>query len=269
MGIPGESWCRINATIEVLSDPNELARTAAQLIVDRGRDALSKSDAFTVAVSGGSTPKLLYELLANQFNTQIDWKQTHFFWTDERHISPEHKDSNYRMVAEAMLSRVPVPPTNVHRMLAELPDAADVANDYEVQLKSFFKLSSDALPRFDLILLGLGEDGHTASIFPCSEVTSVDRRLVISPWVPKLNSYRITLTLPVLNNAKRVIFLVSGEAKANILKEVLQGEASRFPAQSIEPTNGKLIWLTDRAAANKLNKAVTRHRTPRRTATEG
>jgi 6-phosphogluconolactonase len=242
----------IEPAIEVLSNPDELARTAAQLFVERGRHALSRNEVFTVALSGGSTPKLLYELLANQFSEQIAWQQTHFFWTDERHVSPGSADSNYRMVDEAMLKHVSVPPTNVHRILAELPNTEDVANDYEVQLQTFFKLSIDALPQFDLILLGIGEDGHTASIFPCSEVEKESRRLVVAPWIPKLNSYRITLTLPVLNNARAIVFLVTGEAKAEILKEVLQGGPSQFPAQAIQPASGELIWLTDRAAASKL-----------------
>lgn len=245
----------IKPIIEILSDADELASRAAQLIFDRSREALAKNNTFTVALSGGSTPKRLYELLAKpeEFPFQLPWEQTHFFWTDERPVGPDHPDSNYGMTNEALLRYVELPKGNVHRIYGELASAEEAAKDYEAEMRSHFKLAADELPRFDLILLGLGEDGHTASIFPGTDVLTETRRLVSSLWVQKLNSYRITMTLPVLNNAATIVFLVSGAAKASIIHEVLEGEPSRFPAQAVQPTNGDLIWLLDKPAASKLN----------------
>lgn len=228
---------------------------AAQLIFDRSREALAKNNSFTLALSGGSTPKRLYELLAKQneeLALQLPWEQTHFFWTDERPVGPDHPDSNYRMTNDALLRHVELPNGNVHRIYGELPSAEEAAKAYEAELRSHFNLAAYEFPRFDLILLGLGEDGHTASIFPDTEALNETQRLVSAPWVQKLNSYRITMTLPVLNNATTIIFLVSGATKALIVHEVLQGDPSRFPAQAIHPTNGDLIWLLDKAAASNL-----------------
>ena len=239
--------------IEIFTNTAELARAAAHSFLAHSRDAESKRGNFTVALSGGSTPKSLYKLLADpneEFRDQLLWDRTHFFWTDERHVGPDHPDSNYRMANEAMLAHVPVPNVNVHRMPGERTNAEEAALDYESEIVTFF--AKDGLPRFDLILLGLGTDGHTASIFPGSEVLQEKRRLIAAPWVDKLNSYRLTMTLPLLNNAATIAFLVSGTEKAEILREVLQGAPSRFPAQEIKPTNGELNWLVDSAAAEKL-----------------
>ena len=241
--------------VEILSDADELAYVAAQLILVRSREALGKSKVFNLALSGGSTPKRLYELLAaehKELRPRLPWDQTHFFWTDERPVGPDHKDSNYRMTNDALLRHLELPEGNVHRIQGESSSAEEAAKAYEAELRSHFKLAADELPRFDLILLGLGEDGHTASIFPGTEAPRETHRLTSSPWVEKLNSYRITMTLPVLNNAATIVFLVSGEAKASMIHEVLEGEPSRFPAQAVQPTNGELIWLIDRGAASKL-----------------
>ena len=179
------------------------------------------------------------------FRDQIPWSSTHFFWSDERHVPPDHPDSNYRMANEALLAHVPVPQNNVHRVLSENQNAAAVAEAYETVL---WALSEDGLPRLDLILLGLGTDGHTASIFPGSEVLHETKRLVAAPWVEKLNTYRITMTLPLLNNGASVVFLVSGKEKDGIVKEVLEGPP-KYPAQAVRPTNGELLWLLDKDAA--------------------
>ena len=220
--------------IRVFENSRELARSAAEHLA-----ALAP---LTVALSGGSTPKILYQVLAEEFREQIPWSRTHFFWSDERHVPPDHPDSNYRMAYEALLSRVPVPESNVHRVHSENPSAQEAANEYEKII----------VPRLDLILLGLGTDGHTASIFPGSEVLHETKRLVAAPWVEKLNAYRITMTLPLLNNGASIVFLVSGAEKAEIVKEVLEGP-KKYPAQFVQPTGGELIWMLDRDAAAGLN----------------
>jgi 6-phosphogluconolactonase len=224
--------------IRVFENSRELARGAAEHFV-----ALAQKDSFTVALSGGSTPKVLYQVLAEEFREQVLWSKVQFFWSDERHVPPDHPDSNYRMAHEALLSRVPVLESNVHRVRSENPSAQEAADEYEKII----------VPRLDLILLGLGTDGHTASIFPGSEVLHETKRLIAAPWVEKLNAYRITMTLPLLNNGASVLFLVSGAEKVEIVKEVLEGP-QKYPAQFVQPTNGELIWMLDRDAARNLNR---------------
>lgn len=243
--------------LQIVDDSNQLARTAAGLITDRILETTARGQLFSIALSGGSTPKSLYELLANpaaEFRARIHWDQVHFFWTDERNVPPDDRDSNYRMAFEAMLSHVPVSPLNVHRVRTEVGDTNDAASDYEKQLCDFFTLEPGEFPSFDLILLGLGTDGHTASIFPASSLLHERDRLVANPWVESLRSYRITLTLPVLNNGQLVLFLVSGEEKAKTLRDVLQTQPNpdRLPAQAVNPTKGELLWLVDAAAAKLL-----------------
>jgi 6-phosphogluconolactonase len=226
--------------IEIFGNPQELARGAAEYFVARSSEAVAQKGFFTVALSGGSTPKALYQLLAESFQAQAPWSRTHFFWSDERHVPPDHPDSNYRMTNEAMLSHVPVPEGNVHRIHGENPDAAEAAREYE-----------QTVQQLDLILLGLGPDGHTASIFPGSEVLHETVRLVAAPWVEKFNTYRITMTLPLLNSGASVLFLVSGAEKAEILKEVIEGP-KKYPAQFVQPTHGQLLWMLDKDAASRL-----------------
>ena len=229
--------------IQIFPSSRDLARAAAEHFVARKPR--------TVALSGGSTPKLLFELLADPsepFCDQIAWSNTHFFWSDERHVPPDHPDSNYRMANEAMLSRVPVATNNVHRVPTENTSATEAATEYE---QTLIKITQQTLPRLDLILLGLGTDGHTASIFPGSEVLHETKRLVAAPWVEKFQTYRITMTLPVLNNGASVVFLVSGSEKATIVKEVLQGP-EKYPAQAVKPINGELLWMLDEDAASDI-----------------
>jgi 6-phosphogluconolactonase len=245
--------------LHVCADSTELARVAAKHLIEQSNAAVAERNSFTLALSGGSTPKHLYELLADPsqpFFHQLPWNKTQFFWTDERYVSPDHPDSNYRMVNEAMLLHVPVPKENVHRFESEFPIAIDVAKQYEKTLKNVFHLTPGAVPRFDVILLGLGSDGHTASLFPGSDVIHERQHLVASPWVERLNSYRVTLTLPVLNAAVFVLFLVSGNEKAEILSTVLRSEydPERLPAQAVEPDNGFLLWLVDQPAARLLDQ---------------
>jgi len=228
---------------KVFADPAAVARAAAEHFVS----LQPKS----VALSGGSTPRVLYELLADPsepFRAQIAWDETHFFFTDERHVPPDHPDSNYRMVNEALFSRVPVHPGNIHRIPAERSDANDAAQAYESDLR---RSLGAGIPSFDVILLGLGEDGHTASLFPHSSALNETERLVVAPYVEKLKACRITMTLPVLNNGKSVVFLVTGESKAEILREVITStrQTNLYPAQAISPTSGAVSWLVDKAAA--------------------
>lgn len=238
--------------IQNFKSAEELARAAAEYLVARRPK--------TVALSGGSTPKLLYQILTNEpFRERVPWAQTHFFWSDERHVPPDHPESNYRMANEALLSHVPVPPDNVHRIPSENPNAADAASDYE---RTLINVTGSNLPRLDLILLGLGPDGHTASIFPGSDVLNETERLVAAPWVEKLKTYRITMTLPLINNAAAVVFLVSGAEKAEIVRDVLEGP-KQYPAQYVNPSSGELLWMLDKDAAAKLQLPTERSAKPR------
>ncbi len=216
-----------------------------------------------MALAGGATPRDLYQLLATpEFSSQIDWRRTHLFWGDERAVPPNDPDSNFRMANEALISRVAIPHENVHRISAEMsPDIA--ARDYEQTLANFFlpdNLSplltekDQAQPRFDLILLGLGEDAHTASLFPHSAALHETKRWVVSNYVEKLETYRITLTPPVLNSAANVLFLVAGAEKADAVHAVLRGERhpEEFPAQLVQPIDGRVVWLLDQQASAKL-----------------
>jgi 6-phosphogluconolactonase len=241
--------------VRIFDGASELMRAAADEIALAARRAVDERDRFTWALAGGSTPRTVYELLASDFyRERMPWSAIHFFWGDERHVPPDHPDSNFRMAREAMLDRVPVPAENVHRIPAEEPDAQRAAAAYESTLRSFFVLSSGDWPRFDLILLGLGKDGHTASLFPGGGAVRERERLVVAPWVEAQKTFRITLTAPVLNHARRAMFLVSGEEKAEALHAVLEGarEPERYPAQIVE---GNRLWMVDRAAARLLKNA--------------
>ncbi len=245
--------------IQVATNAQELSRLAAEQFVHLAVEAVRAKRLFTVALAGGSTPRSLYALLANEkepYRAQLPWERIHFFWGDERHVPSDHPDSNYRMASETMLANVPVPLENVHRIKSENADAAKAADEYDQTLRKFFRVAEGQLPRFDLILLGMGPDAHTASIFPGTDVINEKNRLVVAPWVEKFKSYRITLTPPVLNNAAAVIFLVNGTEKAKVLREVLEGghQPERLPAQLIRPNKGKVLWLVDQEAAHLLSE---------------
>lgn len=243
-----------SAEIRILTAPQELFAAAAEEVIRAANEAVGARGKFTLALSGGSTPKALYNLLATNARTALPWDHMYFFWGDERHVPPTDPDSNYRMVNEAMLSKVPVPPANVFRVEAENPDASAAAAAYDQTLRKFFQLDANGVPRFDLILLGMGPDGHTASLFPGTEGLKEKSRLVIANWVEKLKTHRLSFTLPVLNAAHTVAFLVSGTDKASALKAVLEGNESgeQYPAKLVQPKDGKLIWFLDRAAASGL-----------------
>jgi len=242
-------------TREILIEPNPegVAAAAASEFLQQAVAAVRAKSLFAVALSGGSTPRTLYSLLASDaYRDRLPWDNIDFFWGDERHVPPDDPDSNYRMAREAMLSKVPVPAANIHRVKAEEGDAAAVAAQYELGLRTFFQTPDGQFPRFDLVLLGMGPDGHTASLFPGTAALGERQRLVVANRVEKLDTYRITLTLPVLNNAACVMFLVTGEDKAQVLKEVLEGEPDRYPSQLVKPVNGRLIWVVEQSAASLL-----------------
>ena len=246
----------MSSSVEVrrLTTPQELFEAAAEELVHSANQVVGERGRFTFALAGGSTPKSLYTLLATNARTSLPWDRTFFFWSDERYVPPTDPDSNYRMVQEAMLAKVSVPAGNVFRVPAELADAAAAAEAYEQTLRKFFALQPGQFPRFDLILLGMGPDGHTASLFPETAALREKSRLVVANWVEKLKTSRITFTLPVLNAGHCVAFLVSGTDKAPALKSVLEGDApsEQFPAKLVRPSDGKLIWFVDRAAASEL-----------------
>ncbi len=235
------------------ADAAALARQAADLFTTLATEAAQEYRSLSVALGGGSTPKAMYELLASvAYRERIQWPLIHFFWGDERYVPADHPDSNYHMAYDALLSKVPVPAANIHRMATENPDEEAAARAAEADLRAHFKLEAEGLPRFDLILLGLGDDGHTASLFPGKAALAVTDRLVVATPPGRLPPPvdRLTLTLPVINAAAQVVFLVAGAGKAAALKGVLHPVAGEdLPAARVRPTDGTLLWLTDRAAA--------------------
>ncbi|MGA7684838.1 MAG: 6-phosphogluconolactonase [Terriglobales bacterium] len=242
----------LTRTIEVATTAADLFHAAAEEFSRVGRQAIGAQGRFAVALSGGSTPRSLYSLLASSY-ADFPWARTYFFFGDERHVPPTDPESNYRMVNESLFSKVAIPAQNVFRVKAENPDAAAAAADYEAQLRKFFELKPNQFPRFDLIFLGLGPDGHTASLFPDSEGLKETAKLVIANRVEKFKTDRISFTFPVLNNAAEVIFLASGSDKAEMVREVLEGKPTPpLPAQQVQPTNGRLLWMLDESAAAKL-----------------
>jgi 6-phosphogluconolactonase len=247
----------MSTSVEIrrLTTPQDLFQAAAEEVIRVASEAVAKRGRFTIALSGGSTPKNLFNLIAANASGSLPWPQIFFFWGDERHVPPTDPESNYRMAQETLLSKVPVPPGNIFRIPTENPNADAAAAAYEQTLRKFFEVDAGKFPRFDLILLGMGPDGHTASLFPETTALQEKSRLVVANWVEKLNTSRITLTLPVLNAARRVAFLVSGADKATVLREVLEGKGpgERYPSKLVQPSDGKLIWFVDRAAASELS----------------
>lgn len=246
--------------LRVVADPAALAREAAARFATIATAAVSRSGRFTVALAGGSTPKLLYSLLtAEPYATRLPWGETHVFWGDERAVPPAHPDSNFGMAMATLLSRVPIPADQIHRMQAERVDLDAAASEYEAEIASAFAVTATGGPvSFNLILLGLGPDGHTASLFPYTRALQETTRWVVSNYIYKLKANRMTLTAPILNRAATILFLVSGAEKAFTLQAVLEGpqDLERLPAQLIRPVDGRVVWLVDQAAAGRLgNKA--------------
>jgi 6-phosphogluconolactonase len=237
--------------IVVLPDSDTLAHEAARRFVELAVEAVDSRGRFSVALSGGSTPRALYRLLAEEPQRgQIPWKGVHLFWGDERCVPPDDPGSSFRVADEAFISRVPLPSDNVHRVRGELaPEVA--ARAYANALDDFF---CGPHARLDLVLLGLGEDGHTASLFPGSDALHETARLIaaVRAHYQDRPADRVTLTLPAINSARHVLFLVTGSGKARIAQAVLEGDQGLYPAQQVRPTAGALTWLLDAAAASRL-----------------
>ena len=246
--------------VRILNNIDTIAKRAAQEFVQSATKAVAEKGSFTVALSGGSTPKILYSLLANDtaLRAQLPWDKMYLYFGDERSVGPDHPDSNYRMANETMLSKVPLRPEQVFRVKGEYKDTEKAAQEYEQALRASFKIAEGQFPRFDLVLLGMGNEGHTASLFPGTKALHETKRLVVRNWVGKLYTTRITLTAPAINNAVRVIFMITGADKALALKGVLEGpyEPEQLPAQMIQPSKGELLWLVDTIAGGMLSIGV-------------
>ncbi len=242
--------------VECFVDATTLQREAANTIAQLLHEAVAQRGNASLVLSGGSTPKAVYELLgAEPLRSQVAWSKVHVFWGDERCVPPTHPDSNFRMAHSALLEKIEIPATNIHRIQAEQHPGAAAAS-YEEELRTFFRLKASPAPQFDVTLLGMGEDGHTASLFPNTTILSETERLVADVFVPTFNAHRISMTFPALNTSRTIVFLITGKSKAEILRAVLEGEPNRFPAQRIQPTNGRLVWYVDKAAAAKLKRKL-------------
>lgn len=236
--------------LEILGDSDALFRRATREFVRLAREAVATHGRFTVALSGGSTPRGLFAMLARELET-VPWERMHVCWSDERHVAPDDPASNYALARRTLLAHVPVPDAQVHRVPTELPDAGAAAEAYEQALRALLPPTA----RFDLVLLGLGADGHTASLFPHSPALAERERWVRDAPGPPPVTTRITLTPPVLNAAAEVMFLVSGIEKAPAVRAVLEGrhDPARWPAQAIRPADGRVLWLLDTAAGRELD----------------
>lgn len=243
-----------SSRVEVLSDSEALSHKAAETFVNGSKKSVAERGRFAAAISGGSTPTRLYTLLGTSaYRDRVDWQHVHLFWVDERCVPKEHEKSNFRIAFDALLSRAPVPDGNIHRIKGEeVPEKA--ARDYERVMRRFFGISW--MPMFDLVILGVGKDGHTASLFPGSKSLEETARLAVPVYLDEPDLNRVTLTLPVLNHAFQIVFLVTGRSKADILSAILEDEEKkkRFPAGLVRPVEGSLTWLIDRDAAEKLNR---------------
>jgi 6-phosphogluconolactonase len=247
--------------VRILKDGAAIARLAADKFVELAQAAVNERGAFSVALAGGSTPKLLYSLLATDsgLRAKVPWDKMHLFFGDERHVGPEDAQSNFRMASETMISKAPVKPEQVHRMKGEYPDAEKAAREYEQELRAHFGLKEGELPRFDLVLVGMGDEGHCLSLFPGTKALHAPAgRTAVSNWVGKLFTDRITIAGPVANNAATILFTVTGKEKALALKGVLEGpyEPEQLPSQLLQPTNGTLLWLVDEAAGSMLSSGI-------------
>ena len=242
------------ATVQIHASPGGLARAAASLFAERAAAAVSLRGRFTAALSGGRTPESLYTLLAKApFASKIPWDQVHLFWGDERCVPPDHVDSNYRLVRELLIDRVPIPPANIHRIRGEM-DPVEAAALYEGVLRDFFGKHGEPFPAIDVVLLGLGEDGHTASLFPGTGPIRETARWVAGHYVDARKGWRITLTPAAINAARTVVFIATGKIKAAAVRDVLDGpfRPEVLPAQAIRPSRGELRWMLDRDAAQLL-----------------
>jgi 6-phosphogluconolactonase len=247
----------VQPEIRILADGAAVAKRAALEFVEAAVTAVRERGSFSVALAGGTTPKALYSLLTADtiLRSQVPWDKIHLYFGDERHVGPDHPDSNFRMATEAMISKAPLKAEQVTRIKGEYPDTERAAREYEQELRANFKLKDGEYPRFDLLLAGMGNEGHTLSLFPGTKALHADGRIAVRNWVGKLYTERITITAPAANNATQIVFMVTGADKALALKGVLEGpfEPEQLPAQLLQPRNGKLLWLVDATAGGMLS----------------
>lgn len=244
----------LSVLLRIVENPEELAKEGAKLFMDAAAAAIAQQGRFSVALSGGSTPYRLFRHLGASYRQKIAWDRVHLFWSDERCVPRDHEQSNFRLAYDELISRIWIPAANVHRIKGELrPEEA--ARYYEADMKKHFDKD---MPSFDLILLGVGPDGHTASLFPGAEILRERQRLALPVFSDTALHWRVTLTLPVLNSAKQVLFLVTGRSKADIVSSLIGiNEADGYPAAMVRPSAGNIIWLVDRDAAAELPEAVS------------
>lgn len=236
----------------VFEDIEELTASAARLFVSLCAEAVEEKGFFAVVLSGGSTPKgLLKKLASARFRDKVRWDRVHFFWGDERSVPPDDEESNYGMAARELIAKVPIPLENIHRMRSELGPAR-AAREYEAEVRAFFSGRGATSPRFDLVFLGLGTDGHTLSLFPGTKAASERERLVVENYVGVLSSWRVTMTPALVNNAKVCVFMATGVQKREAVKEVFERGTTALPAGLIRPARGRLLWLVDRQSASGL-----------------
>ncbi len=251
---------QVKPEVRILLDAPAIANRCAQKFIEIAAAAVKEKGSFHVVLAGGSTPKLLYNLLVNEpaLRSQVPWDKMHFFFGDERHVKPDHPESNFRMASETMFEKSPLKPEQVTRMKGEYPEAAEAAKEYDQYLRTYYKVAEGQFPRFDLVLLGMGSEGHTASLFPGTKALRENRRIAVHNWVGKILMDRITLTAPAINHAANIIFMVTGADKAPALSAVLEHayEPDQLPAQLIQPLNGSLLWLVDTTAGSLLTRAI-------------
>jgi 6-phosphogluconolactonase len=246
----------MNPEVRVFQDLEFLSRASARIFLDQARRSIEERGRFLVALNGGSTPERLFQLLAAEKTGEMDWDRAHVFWGDERCVPPGESGSNYGQARELLLRQVNIPDGNIHRVQGEL-GPLEAAKDY-VRVLGQFASSPFEWPRFDLVLLGMGEDGHTASLFPGSPLAASDPAMAVTAHYQDRPAERVTLAPRVFNSARLILFMVVGAGKAQALVRVLTGlhQPELYPAQRIEPKDGKLVWMVDQAAASQLPKNV-------------
>ena len=238
--------------IDIVKNPEQLCRRAASWILDIAKKSMEEHGKFHLALAGGNTPRALYQLLASdEFANRIDWQHTNFYFGDERAVPLDHEDSNFRMVHEAMLDKLAIPATNIFPLITDLSHLDNSAQHYEKILHRELPCADDGVPVLDLVLLGMGDDGHTASLFPGTEILQEQERLVAVVYVEKLHSWRVSFTYPLINHARNIAILVTGESKAAKIQQVLQDRSGTNPVEHVKP-NGELIWFVDEGAAKLL-----------------
>jgi 6-phosphogluconolactonase len=242
--------CRPN--VRVFDSKDDMSHFIIETWREISQKAIERKGFFSVALSGGKTPIGLYYKLSSM-KQMLPWDKTHIFLVDERFVPLEHRDSNYRMLKETLLDHIPIPQGNIHSIPTDRSTPQASAMAYEEDIKKFFRSSEDQIPEFDFLLLGLGEDGHTASLFPSSPVLKERDHLASAVILDEIRHDRITLTLPVLNHAKHVVFLVTGKGKAAVLEKVVKGKDSSLPASMAKPESGDLVFLIDREANSQLD----------------